>query len=99
MEIGQIIEESCHRLRAGIDSVIHGTSAIAECKAVGLLESRTDRLSRQLLSDLFAGPCDAFCVLQKKEVIEALEQITDRCEDVADALEEISRQWCKSRAH
>jgi uncharacterized protein Yka (UPF0111/DUF47 family) len=99
IEIGQIVRESCQCLRTGMESVIHGASAISECQFVGALESRTDSLSRQLLSDLFAGPCDAFRVVQKKEVIEALEQITDRCEDVADALEEISQQWCKNRTH
>jgi uncharacterized protein Yka (UPF0111/DUF47 family) len=97
VQIGTIVREACHCLQNGVESVIHGASAVKECTAVGTLESRTDAISRQLLSDLFRTPREAVQLFQRKEIIEALEGITDRCEDVADTLEEISRQWCRGR--
>ena len=46
-----------------------------------------DEILRTALADLFRGATDPLLVLKWKEVYDALENATDRCEDVANVIE------------
>ena len=48
-----------------------------------------DQLVRSAVSDLFLHEKDPITIMKLKEVYEFLEQTTDRCEDVADALQNV----------
>jgi hypothetical protein len=57
---------------------------------VNRYENDADRVGRQALRDLLAHRDDWFEVTRWKEIYEHLEAVTDRMEDVADALEGIT---------
>jgi predicted phosphate transport protein (TIGR00153 family) len=52
-------------------------------------EHRADQLLRQSLASLFELEGDAIEILKWKEIYETLEGVTDRCEDVTNAIEAI----------
>lgn len=57
---------------------------------INRLEDEADRIYRRALAELFASPPDAITVLKQKEIYECLEATADRCEDVADLLENVA---------
>lgn len=56
---------------------------------VNRLENRADALLRRSLASLFHEPDDPIEVLKWKAIYETLEAVTDRCEDVANVVEQI----------
>lgn len=61
----------------------------ALCDQVGKLESDADRLLRESLSELIGRSPEMIDFLGQKEVYDRLEEVTDRCADVADIIEGI----------
>lgn len=57
------------------------------CIEVNRLENEGDEILRGALAELFRGATDPLLVLKWKEIYEALENATDRCEDVANVIE------------
>jgi len=64
-------------------------AALAACVEVNRLENEADVIHREAIGDLFNNAHDAIVVLKLKEIFEFLEGATDRCEDVANVLEQI----------
>ncbi|GMA64475.1 DUF47 family protein [Alicyclobacillus fastidiosus] len=58
-------------------------------KSLNVIEKHADQLLVSALRTLFAEYTDALEVIKLKEVYEILENVTDRCEDVADVLESV----------
>jgi uncharacterized protein Yka (UPF0111/DUF47 family) len=54
---------------------------------VNRLENEADRIHDEALRRLFDEEKDPITVIKWKEVLDYLEEATDRCEDVADVLE------------
>ena len=54
---------------------------------VNRLENEADRIHDEALRRLFDEEKDPITVIKWKEVLDFLEEATDRCEDVADVLE------------
>ena len=50
------------------------------------LENQADALFRQAIMDLFHQPHDPMLVMAWSRIYETMEQVTDRCEDIADVL-------------
>jgi predicted phosphate transport protein (TIGR00153 family) len=59
------------------------------CIEINRLENEADRVSRDAVAHLFESVRDPIQVLKWKELYEHLEEATDRCEDVANILENI----------
>lgn len=59
------------------------------CVEVNRLEEEADGIFRQALADVFEHERDPILLLKVKEIHELLEQVTDRCEDVADVLQTV----------
>ncbi len=59
------------------------------CIEVNRLEDAADKLVRATVANLFETEKDPIQLLKKKEVCEYLETTTDRCEDVADILQNV----------
>jgi uncharacterized protein Yka (UPF0111/DUF47 family) len=72
---------------AGLRTVKQSKSILEACIEVNRLENEGDEILRGALADLFRGATDPLLVLKWKEVYEALENATDRCEDVANVIE------------
>jgi uncharacterized protein Yka (UPF0111/DUF47 family) len=71
----------------GLKRVKQSDVILKACIEVNRLENEGDEILRNALADLFRGATDPLLVLKWKEVYEALENATDRCEDVANIIE------------
>jgi uncharacterized protein Yka (UPF0111/DUF47 family) len=79
--------ESVATAVAGLRHVKQSEAILAACIEINRLENEADEILRDTLGDLFRGATDPLLVLKWKEVYEALEDATDRCEDVANVIE------------
>jgi len=59
------------------------------CIEINRLENEADRIARDAVAELFEKERDPIAILKWKEIYEHLEEATDRCEDVANILENI----------
>jgi predicted phosphate transport protein (TIGR00153 family) len=90
VDFSQIIRRSCTCLRHGLENIIRKQPVAENCMTIGELEKEADRLQRRLLTDLFQSEPNPIILLKRKELFEAIEAITDRCDDVANLLENVS---------
>jgi len=89
VEQASIIHDCCKTLRIAVGKLKDGKPILDDCIEINRLENQADDAVRALVSDLFQNETDAIRLLKFKEVYEALESATDRCEDVADILQTI----------
>jgi len=59
------------------------------CIEINRLENEADEIARAAIAALFVGDARPIEVIKWKEIYETMETATDRCEDVANSLEEI----------
>jgi predicted phosphate transport protein (TIGR00153 family) len=71
----------------GLRKVKQSETILKACIEVNRLENEGDEILRNALASLFREAKDPLLVLKWKEVYEALENATDRCEDVANIIE------------
>jgi uncharacterized protein Yka (UPF0111/DUF47 family) len=71
----------------GLRTLKRAEPILNACIEVNRLENVGDEILRSALADLFRTARDPLLVLKWKEVYEALENATDRCEDVANVIE------------
>jgi len=64
--------------------------AMEYCVDLNRLENEADDISRRALGELFEGGYDTTEIIKWREIYEHMESATDRCEDVANALEGIA---------
>jgi predicted phosphate transport protein (TIGR00153 family) len=60
------------------------------CIEINRLENEADKLERNLIADLFRDESNPIELIRKKEIYELLEATTDRCEDVADVIQNVA---------
>ncbi|MDP3831674.1 MAG: DUF47 family protein, partial [Ignavibacteriaceae bacterium] len=61
-------------------------SKFNECKAVKDLESEADNLYRQGLTFIFNEEKDVLKVIKYKEILDLLENVSDKCQAVANVI-------------
>lgn len=59
------------------------------CIEINRLENEADRMFRKTIGKMFEKETDPIKIIKWKEILEHLENATDRCEDVANILEGI----------
>lgn len=60
--------------------------SINECKAVKDLETQADAVYRQAMKELFVEEKDAVELIKKKEILDLLERISDKCQSTANII-------------
>lgn len=88
-ELTALIVGQTKALKAAMDALSKGEPVLPHCLEIHRLESQGDTVFRRVIADLFRNATDAILVMKLKEVYENLEATTDRCEDVAVALQEV----------
>ena len=63
-------------------------SIIEHCRKVSESEHRVDEIHRKAVGGLF-DTSDVVAIIKMKEIYDALETTSDRCQDVADSIEDI----------
>jgi uncharacterized protein Yka (UPF0111/DUF47 family) len=82
---------SCRTILTRALEALHEKRPVIDfCIEVHRLENEADKLERNLLADLFRNEPDPIALIKKKEIYELLEATTDRCEDVADVIQNVS---------
>jgi predicted phosphate transport protein (TIGR00153 family) len=89
IELCAIINQSAESLQRAFIALSKNEKMIDHCIEVNRLEEVADQLVRSAVSDLFQQEKDPIQLMKLKEVYEFLEQTTDRCEDVADVLQNV----------
>ncbi|MBX5495351.1 MAG: DUF47 family protein [Bryobacteraceae bacterium] len=89
VELCQIIRSCTRALVSAFEALNKNEPLLDFCLEIGRLEDEADRLVRSSVSDLFNSKADPIYILKLKEIYESLEETTDRCEDVADALQNV----------
>ncbi len=89
IELCEIVHSSATSLGKAFDALNKDQKMLEDCIEVNRLEDLADHVLRRAVEDLFATEKDAIAIIKLKEIYEFLEQTTDRCEDVADALQNV----------
>lgn len=89
IEVCQNIVASATSLEAAFAALNSNTKILDHCIEINRIEDVTDVIVRNAVRDLFANEKDPIQIMKLKEIYELLEQATDFCEDVADALQNV----------
>jgi predicted phosphate transport protein (TIGR00153 family) len=88
----QLVERSAMVTRDAVANLREPSTrdrALELCVEINKLENEADAALRVALAELFSNGFDPVSLIKWKEVFETLEDTTDRCEDVANAIENL----------
>jgi len=86
-ELTRLVRDSAEQL-VKATKALERRKGIAECAVeINRLENEADRAHQAAVQALFNDERDAIVIIKWKEILDFLEQATDRCEDVANVLE------------
>jgi predicted phosphate transport protein (TIGR00153 family) len=88
-----IIKEAMPLLRT-IGKKNSAEALLKSCIEVHTQENEGDRIEQHALASLFENGLDPITVIKWKDIFQDLEAATDRCEDVANAIESIVLKNC-----
>jgi uncharacterized protein len=89
LELCCIVQSCCLILRKAFDALANGEPFVEHGIEINRLEEVADQLGRAAVRDLFENEKDPIRIIKLKEIYEFLEQTTDYCEDVTDALQNV----------
>ena len=83
------MQSCCLILQKAFDALAKDKPFIDHSIEINRLEEAADQLGRAAVKELFEKEKDPIRIIKLKEIYEFLEQTTDYCEDVADALQNV----------
>jgi hypothetical protein len=85
-----MVSKCCSLLTDALGALSAGKPVLNYCIEINRLENEADKVERNLIAELFLSEKDAIELIRKKEIYELLEATTDRCEDVADVIQNVA---------
>ncbi len=85
----EMIYTSSRALKRAFEALDKKKEVMEHCIEINRIENEADHLVRGLVSELFEKEKDCITLIKIKEIYEFLEDTTDRCEDVADVLQNV----------
>jgi uncharacterized protein Yka (UPF0111/DUF47 family) len=82
--LSSIIREQVKELGSAIQDL--KAKRVNELKTVDILEEEADKIFKQAMKELFEKESDAIELIKKKEIINLLEQTSDRCKSTANVI-------------
>lgn len=82
--LASIVLEQINELGIAIQDL--KVKSINECKAVKDLEKEADRIYQQAIKELFETEKDAISLIKRKEILELLEEASDKCQSAANVV-------------
>jgi predicted phosphate transport protein (TIGR00153 family) len=79
--------QAVERAVKGLRNMRNQTSILNECVRINELENQADRIKAGSVARLFREESNPIVVLKWHQIFQALENVTDACEDVANVIE------------
>ncbi len=90
VELARILHQSTEKVLAAVRVLEKHDHILDYCIEINRLENEADRVSRNLIAQLFDEEKDPVQIIKWKEIIEVIETAVDKCEDVANVLETVT---------
>ena len=87
--MAKLILEQSEEISKAVGGLKKNQHVLEHCVEVNRLENEADRVTREAIGTLFERERDPITLIKIKELLETLEQATDRAEDAADVLESV----------
>jgi uncharacterized protein len=84
------VQNCCSSIAKALEALHRNKSVMEACIEINRLENEADHIERNMLAELFRNETDAIALIRQKEIYELLETTTDRCEDVADVIQNVA---------
>jgi uncharacterized protein len=88
-ELGRIIADSAEQVVKAMKALERRKGVAEPAVEINRLENEADRAHQVAVRRLFEEEHDPIVIMKWKEILDFLEEATDRCEDVANVLEGI----------
>ncbi len=95
VELAALLQSCCERMQSAVallSNMRNAPEALKLCREIDSLESQADRVMRAGVSKLFRDEADTRQLIKLKAIYELLEAATDKCQDVANLVENIILQ-------
>jgi predicted phosphate transport protein (TIGR00153 family) len=86
-ELAHVVSLSIDEVRLAVEALDKRTGVAKRAVEINRLENEADRIHEEALRRLFDEERDPVMIIKWKEILDFLEEATDRCEDVANLLE------------
>lgn len=90
VELGELISGSCNAIDRALQALHDKKPVMESCIEVNHFEEQADAIERTMLASMFSSNIEAVTLIKLKDLYEALETATDRCEDTADVIQNIA---------
>lgn len=88
--LAELIAKCCTALTGALSALHAKKPVLHYCIEINRIENEADKLERNLIAELFRNESAPIELIRKKEIYELLEATTDRCEDVADVIQNVA---------
>jgi uncharacterized protein len=88
-ELTKVISSSAEEVRRALEALEKRSGVLERAVEINRLENEADRIHQRAVGQLFDEERDPMVVIKWKEIFDLLEEATDRCEDVANLLENV----------
>jgi hypothetical protein len=88
-ELVRVILQQTDELRNAVEALEARKGVLERAIEINRLENEADRIHKAAVGQLFDEEKDPITVMKWKEILDVLERATDRCEDVANLLENV----------
>lgn len=87
--LASIILKQAEELKKAVSLLGKNGRLLPHCVEVNRLENEADQVSREAIGRLFENNSDPITLIKLKELLEILEEASDKAEDVANVLETV----------
>jgi predicted phosphate transport protein (TIGR00153 family) len=88
-ELTRLITAQTAAVRQAVEALERRTNVMQHAVEINRIENEADALHKTAVGRLFDEERDPIAVMKWKEILDLLERATDRCEDVANLLENV----------
>ncbi|HXN25918.1 MAG TPA: DUF47 family protein [Candidatus Acidoferrales bacterium] len=89
LDLARVLVSATKELSAAIHAIEKPDTAMKHCIEINRYENESDRICRTLIAQLFDEEKDPVQIIKWKEIFEVIETAVDKCEDVANVIENI----------
>ncbi len=86
-ELAHVVSLSIDQVKHALEALEKKTGVAQRAVEINRLENEADRIHEESLRRLFDEERDPVMIIKWKEILDFLEEATDRCEDVANLME------------